>query len=70
MIPLTFATDGDDAIIQKVGGKTEVKKHLENMGFVTGCKLTVISQQHGNIIVKIRDTRVAVSKELANKIFV
>lgn len=70
MLPLSVLGDGNEGIIKKVGGKPEVKKHLENLGFVPGDTVTVITEQNGNIIVKVKETRVAVSKELAGKIFV
>ncbi|MGN0528660.1 MAG: ferrous iron transport protein A [Eubacterium sp.] len=70
MMPLTFVGDGEEAVIRKVGGKPEVKKHLENLGFVAGGDVTVITQNGGNVIVKVKEARVAVSREMANKIFV
>lgn len=70
MMPLTFVGDGEEAVIKKVGGKPEVKKHLENLGFVAGGDVTVITQNGGNVIVKVKEARVAVSREMANKIFV
>lgn len=70
MMPLKFAGDGEEAIIKKIGGKPEVKKHLENLGFVVGGDITVITQNDGNVIVKVKEARVAVSREMANKIFV
>ncbi len=70
MMPLTFAATGDDVIVKKIGGKPEVKKHLENLGFVAGSEISVITEQNGNLIVKVKEARVAVSKEMANKIFI
>lgn len=70
MMPLTFAATGDDVIVKKIGGKPEVKKHLENLGFVVGSEISVITEQNGNLIVKVKEARVAVSKEMANKIFI
>lgn len=70
MMPLSVLSGGEDAVVKKVGGKPEVKKHLENLGFVVGTDVTVITEQSGNIIVKVKETRVAISKEMANKIFV
>lgn len=70
MMPLTFVGDGGEAVIKKVGGKPDVKKHLENLGFTAGGDVTVITQNGGNVIVKVKEARVAVSKEMANKIFV
>ncbi len=70
MMPLNVLGDGNEGIIKKVGGKPEVKKHLENLGFVVGDKVNVITEQNGNIIVKVKETRVAISKEMAMKIYV
>ncbi len=70
MMPLTFAATGDDVIVKKIGGKPEVKKHLEKLGFVAGSEISVITEQNGNLIVKVKEARVAVSKEMANKIFI
>ena len=70
MMPLTLASSGEDAIVKKIGGKPEVKKHLENLGFVVGSEINVITEQNGNIIVKVKEARVAISKEMANKISV
>ena len=70
MIPLTFANVGEDLIIKRVGGKPEVKKHLENLGFVIGGIVIVVSEIGGNMIVNVKDSRVAISKEMANKIMV
>ncbi|MGN0458017.1 MAG: ferrous iron transport protein A [Eubacterium sp.] len=70
MIPLTVVGIGEEAIVKKVGGKPEIRRHLENLGFVIGSGLTVICQQNGNIIVKIKESRIAISKEMACKIYV
>ena len=69
-MPLSFATEGEENIIKKVGGKPEVKKHLESLGFVAGGNVTVISTLGGNIIVNVKEARVAISKEMAQKIMV
>ncbi len=68
MMPLAFAGVGEDVIIRKVGGKPEVKKHLENLGFVAGGSVKVISETAGNLIVNVKEARIAISKELAAKI--
>ncbi|MBR2133788.1 MAG: ferrous iron transport protein A [Eubacterium sp.] len=70
MLPLSVLGDGNEGIIKKIAGKPEVKKHLENLGFVVGDRVTVITEQNGNIIVKVKETRVAISKEMASKIYV
>lgn len=69
-MPLTLAEVGEENIIRKVGGKQEVKAHLENLGFVVGGAVTVVSAIGGNVIVNVKDSRVAVSKEMAQKIMV
>ena len=70
MMPLTMLGTGESAEIRRVGGHNEVKKFLENLGFVTGEEVRVISSSGGNIIVQVKDSRVAVSKGIANKIMV
>ncbi len=70
MMPLTFASIGEENIIKKIGGKPEVKKHLENLGFVAGGTVTVISAIGGNVIVNVKEARVAISQEMAQKIMV
>ena len=70
MMPLVMAEKGEENIIRRVGGSPEMKKHLEDMGFVTGSAVTVMNTIGGNLIVKIKETRVAISKEMAGKIFV
>ena len=69
-MPLTLAEVGEENIIRKVGGKQEVKAHLEHLGFVVGGAVTVVSAIGGNVIVNVKDSRVAVSKEMAQKIMV
>ena len=70
MMPLILADPGEEAVIKKVGGSPEMKKHLEDMGFTVGGSVTVMNTIGGNLIVKIRESRVAVSKEMAQKIIV
>lgn len=70
MIPLNLAAVGEENIILKVGGNPETKKHLADMGFVPGGSVTVVSDIGGNIIARIKESRVAVSKEMAGKIMV
>ena len=70
MMPLTLATAGEENIIKKVGGNPETRKCLENLGFVAGGTVTVISEISGNVIVNVKESRVAVSKEMASKIMV
>ena len=70
MLPLTLANIGEEQMIHKVGGSPEVKKHLEDMGFVAGGLVTVVSSLNGNVIVKVKEARIAISKEMASKIMV
>ncbi|MBQ8825404.1 MAG: ferrous iron transport protein A [Ruminococcus sp.] len=70
MMPLTFATVGEENIIKKVGGNSETRKFLENLGFVSGSVVTLITKNGGNVIVNIKDSRVAISQEMANKIMI
>ncbi len=70
MIPLSFATVGEENIIRKIGGLPEVKKHLENLGFVVGGTVTVVNTLGGNLIVNVKEARVAISKEMAQKIMI
>ena len=70
MMPLSMVKEGEPNIIKKVGGKEETRKFLENLGFVTGGTVTVISQTGGNMIVNGKDSRVAIGKDMANKIMV
>ena len=69
-MPLTMAKEGEVASIKRVGGKDEVRRHLENMGFVPGTAVTVVSINNGNVIVNVKDARVAISREMANKIMI
>ena len=70
MMPLSMVKEGEPNIIKKVGGKEETRKFLENLGFVTGGTVTVISQTGGNMIVNVKDSRVAIGIDMANKIMV
>lgn len=70
MMPLTLANTGEENIIRKVGGNPDTRKFLENLGFVAGGTVTVISEISGNVIVNVKDSRVAVSKEMAQKIMI
>ena len=70
MIPLIYATVGEEVIIRKIGGSPETKKHLENLGFVVGGSVTVSSSLNGNLIVKVKESRVAINDELARKIMI
>lgn len=70
MMPLTMAKAGELNVIKKVGGKEETRKFLESLGFVTGGAVTVISEISGNMIVNIKDSRVAINKDMANRIMI
>ncbi len=70
MMPLTLAEAGEENIIKKIGGKPEVKADLETLGFVVGGAVTVVSTINGNVIVNVKESRVAVSRELAQKIMI
>jgi len=70
MMPLTLSSVGEENIIRKVGGNPETKKFLENLGFVVGGTVTVVNEISGNVIVNIKGSRVAVSKEMAGKIMI
>ena len=70
MMPLVLAQTGEENIIKKIGGNPETKKHLENLGFVVGGNVTIIAAIGGNVIVNVKETRVAISKEMAQKIMV
>ena len=69
-MPLNSASEGETYLIKKINGKDDVRSHLENLGFVTGAQVTVISKTGGNIIVQIKDSRIAVSSEMAVKIII
>ena len=70
MMPLTMANAGEANTIKKVGGKEETRRFLENLGFVVGGNVTVVSHIEGNLIVNVKDSRVAIGKDMANKIIV
>ncbi len=69
-MPLTMVGNGESATIKRVGGKEETRRFLENLGFVTGGRVTVVSETEGNIIVNVKESRVAIGKDMANKIMV
>ena len=69
-MPLTFADVGEENIIKKIGGKQDTRAHLENLGFVVGAAVTVINAMGGNVIVNVKESRIAISKEMAQKIMI
>ncbi len=70
MMPLTMVRTGEPNVIRKIGGKEETRRFLENLGFVSGGVVTVVSEMGGNMIVNVKDSRVAIGKDMANKILV
>lgn len=69
-MPLTMAREGEERLIRKVGGKPETRQFLESLGFVVGSTVTVINEIAGNVIVNIKNARVAISREMACRIMV
>lgn len=69
-MPLTMVKPGEENVIKKIGGKEDTRRFLENLGFITGGTVTVISEIGGNMIVNVKDSRVAIGKDMANKIMV
>ena len=70
MMPLVLANAGEENIVRKIGGSPEVKQHLADMGFNVGTPVTIVSTIGGNVIVKVKESRVAISREMAQKIMV
>jgi len=69
-MPLAMATPGDEVYIKRIGGKEETKRFLENLGFVPGTMVKVISKAGENVIVSVKEARVAISSEMAKRIFI
>ncbi len=69
-MPLTMAKAGEANTIKKIGGKEETRRFLENLGFVAGGTVTVVSEMGGNMIVNVKESRVAIGKDMANKIMI
>ncbi len=69
-MPLSLADIGEENTVKKIGGSPEVKKHLENLGFVVGGNVTVVTSLGGNVIVNVKGSRVAISEEMARKIMI
>lgn len=69
-MPLSMANPGETKYIKRIGGRTDTRKFLEGLGFVVGGMVTVISVNGGNLIVQVKDARIAISREMANKIAV
>ncbi len=70
MMPLTYCSLGEENLIKKVGGSPEIRQHLEDMGFVVGSPVSLVSTLGGNVIVRVKESRVAISEELARRIMV
>ena len=69
-MPLTLAVLGEEVIIKRIGGNADVRAHLQNLGFVSGAVVMVVSSMGGNLIVNVKNARIAISKEVAQKIFI
>ena len=69
-MPLTMAGPGEQFLVKKINGKEEVRRFLENLGLIPGADISVVSEICGNVIIQIKDSRVAISKEMAQKIIV
>ncbi len=70
MIPLVLAETGKDQIIKKIGGSDEVKRHLENLGFTVGSTVSIVNSLAGNVIVKVKESRVAINEDMARRIMI
>ncbi|MDO5601181.1 MAG: FeoA family protein [Oscillospiraceae bacterium] len=70
MMPLVLASVGEENMIRKIGGSPQVRAHLENLGFVPGGKVTVVAQNGGNLIVNVKESRIAISREMAGRIMI
>lgn len=70
MMPLALANSGEELMIRKIGGNDETRRFLEGLGFVVGGSVTVVSEMSGNVIVKVKESRVAVSREMALRVMV
>lgn len=69
-MPLSMMREGEENVIRRIGGREEIRLFLEKLGFVVGGKVTVVAEMNGNIIVNVKDSRVAIGKDMANKIIV
>ena len=70
MMPLTMADQGEPATIHKITGKDEIRQHLAELGFVVDETVTVVSRLGGNLIVQVKDSRIALDRDMANRILV
>lgn len=69
-MPLTFAKAGDTMTISKIKGRDDTRRHLNNLGFIVGDQVMIVSEQQGNLIVRVKDTRIAINKKMASRIMV
>ncbi len=69
-MPLSMVNAGEPSVVRKVGGKEETRRFLENLGFVNGAQVTIVSAANGNMIINVKDSRVAIGKDMANRIMV
>jgi len=70
MMPLTLTRTGETALVKKIGGRDDTRKFLETLGFTPGTQVSVVTQMNGNLIVSVKESRVAISREMAAKIMV
>jgi len=70
VIPLVYATAGVEQVIKKIGGNDEAKRHLENLGFTVGGTVTIVNSLAGNVIVKVKESRIAINEEMARRVMV
>lgn len=69
VMPLTMTKPGESGVVKKVGGKLEIKHYLETLGFVVGASVTVVAKMGGNVIVSVKDSRIAINHEMAGKLW-
>jgi ferrous iron transport protein A len=69
-MPLSFAKVGESNIIKKISGNDEVRRHLENLGFVVGSDVSIVNSLAGNVIVKVKDSRIAINEDMARRIMI
>ena len=69
-MPLTLAQAGQINTVKRIGGTEEVRRFLNSLGFIEGSEVMLVSQNQGNVIVKVKESRVAISKEMASKIMI
>ncbi len=70
MMPMTLANAGEELMIRRIGGNDSTRKYLESLGFVAGGSVTIVSEISGNVIVRVKDSRVAISNEMAQRVMV